>query len=546
MLDKERKRLWTTYVRKLHKNCLGKIETFPSCLTAHNQHTYNCLCHEISCMKANDLNEENCISERFPNDNNNENKFIISDGSPEYTTDNDKTGIRDLNQVVGYINSSYDMMYGLFSIETSFLYERWELTWVLELNSLNQLFHWNFTLVKVDLAYSIPDCLTEHVAFRYHRFFSYIHEKKNLYCGKLPVISIYLTESSYNVSYVNSGVRTHSVFTLLYQICDKNLIKTVHTTFHRHYINTMTLQTTDIFLNKTLVNVYYVTVSKLFTLALKLPAFSSHLKIFEGPIVDQRFFVRLDASNEIYLSTFHCVLVHTLFSYDYSAELDETLERFFAYKSKASLNNKSFTLSLSSNKQKIFQMPEDSSCKTRQGNYCVVQIQAPHGHSIHITSLNLMFKGPMTGSCTFAGLSFYQLDKEYLLFCKNEEFQKQFASYNESMTVVLHATDGYATINCSLKITTTSCTGITINTCELFLYCQTSKLKYDWFCLPYLKILSSSDKLELWMEDIVEDCLSRKNYLWNKNNKQERTDIKTKSGKLFDISSINYGSTTVP
>ena len=149
-------------------------------------------------------------------------------------------------------------------------------------------------------------------------------------------------------------------------------------------------------------------------------------------------------------------------------------------------------------------MPEDSSCKTRQGNYCVVQIQAPHGHSIHITSLNLMFKGPMTGSCTFAGLSFYQLDKEYLLFCKNEEFRKQFASYNESMTVVLHATDGYVTANCSLKITTTSCTGITINTCELFLHCQTSKLKYDWFCLPYLKILSSSDKLELWMEDIVE------------------------------------------
>ena len=28
MLDEERKRLWTTYVRKLHKKCLGKIEVF--------------------------------------------------------------------------------------------------------------------------------------------------------------------------------------------------------------------------------------------------------------------------------------------------------------------------------------------------------------------------------------------------------------------------------------------------------------------------------------------------------------------------------------
>ena len=196
MLDKERKRLWTTYVRKLHKNCLGKIETFPSCLTTHNQHTYNCLCPEISCMKANDLNEENCISERFPNDNNNENKFIIFDGSPEYTTDNDKTGIRDLNQVVGYINSSYDMMYHLFSVKTSFLYERWELTWVLELNSLNQLFQWNFTLANVDLAYSIPDCLTEHVAFRYHRFFSYIHEK----------IELVLWETSSH-KYLSNGIK---------------------------------------------------------------------------------------------------------------------------------------------------------------------------------------------------------------------------------------------------------------------------------------------------------------------------------------------------
>ena len=120
----------------------------------------------------------------------------------------------------------------------------------------------------------------------------------------------------------------------------------------------------------------------------------------------------------------------------------------------------------------------------------------------------------MAGSCTFAGLSFHQLEHEYLLFCKNEDaalsyFQKQFASYNESMTAVLYATDGYVSVNCSLNITTTSCTGITINTCELYLYCQTSKLKHDWFCLPYLKLLSSSDKLELWTEDIVEIYYSR-------------------------------------
>ena len=515
MLDKQRKRLWTTYVRKLHRNCLGKIETFHSSLTAYNKNMYNCLCHEICLMKANDLNEDNCVSRKFTNNSNHESKFIIFDGTPEYITDNDKIGIRDLNQVVGYINSSYDMMYGHFSAKTPFHYERWELTWMLELNSLIQLFQWNFTLVKFNLAYSIPDCLTEHVALRHHRFFSYIHEKKNLYCGKLSVISIYLTESSYNVSYVNSGVRTHSMFTLLYQICDKNLIKTVHTAFHCHYINTLTLQAAYFFKNKTsvnAVNVYYVTASKLFTLAVKLKGFSSRLKIFDGPVEDQRFSVRVHRANEIYLSTFHCVIVHSVFNYDYSDELDETLERFLTYKSKPPLN-KPLIISISLNKQKIFQVPK-SNCQTRQGNHCVAQIQAPQGYSIYITSLNIMFTGPMTGSCTFAGLSFYQLDKEYLLFCKSSAasssyFQNQFTSYNESMTVVLYATSGYVSVNCSLNVTTTACTGITINTCELNLYCRTTKLKYDRFCLPYLKPLSSSDKIELWMEDIVDIIYSR-------------------------------------
>ena len=376
MLDKQRKRLWTANVRKLHRNCLGKIEAFPSCLTAHNKHMYNCLYLEICQMKVSDLNQEDCVSERFIKNNNRENKFFIFDGSPEYITDNDKTGIRYLNQVVGYINSSYNMMYDLFSVKTLFHYDRWELTWILELNSLNQLFQWNFTLVKLDLAYSIPDCFTEHVAFRYHSFFSYIREKKNLYCGTFSVVSIYLMESSYNVSYVNSGVRTHSVFTLLYQICDRNLIKTAHTAFYRHYINTMTLQTAYIFQNKTSVNVHYVTVSKLFRIALKLTTLSPRLKIFDGPIEDQRLSVRIDTSNEIYLSTFHCVIVHSVFNYDCSVDLDE---RILKYKSKPPLN-KPFVLSLALNKQKVFQMPKDN-CKTRQGNHCVAKIQAPKGHS---------------------------------------------------------------------------------------------------------------------------------------------------------------------
>ena len=332
----------------------------------------------------------------------------------------------------------------------------------------------------------------------------------NLYCGKLSVISIYLTESSYNVSYVNSGVRTHSVFTLLYQICDKNSIKTVHTAFHRHYINTLTLQTAYIVQNKTLVYVYYVTVSKLFILAINLKGFSSSLKIFDGPIEDQQFSVRVHNANEIYLSTFHCEIVHSVFNYDYSAELDETLERFLTYKSKSPLN-KPLIISMSLNKQKLFQMPKGN-CQTRQGNHCVAHIQAPQGYSIYITSF--MFSGPMTGSCKFAGLSFYQLDKEYLLFCESSGtsssyFQNQFTSYNESMTVVVYGTNGYVSVKCSLNVTTTSCTGITINTCELKLYCQTTKLKHDRFCLPYLKLLSSSDKIELWMEDIVDIIYSR-------------------------------------
>ena len=458
-------------------------------------------------MKANDLNDDNCASGRFTKNNNHEIKFEIFDGTPEYTTDNDKIGIKDLNQVIGYINSSYDMMFRYFSVKTTFLYDRWEFTWMLKLNSLIQFFQWNFTLVKLDLAYSIPDCLTEHVAFRYHTFFSYIREKKNLYCGKLSVISIYLTVLSYNVSYVNSGVRTHSGFTLLYQICDKNLIKTAHTAFHRHYIKTMTLQTAYVFQNKMSVNVYYVTVSKLFTLAVKLKDFSSGVKIFDGPIEDHRFFVRVRRSNEINLSTFYCVIVHSVLIYDYTTELDETLEQSFAYRSKPPLS-KPLIISMPLNEKKIFQMPKGS-CRTPQGNHCVVKIQAPKGYSVQVSSSNLMLSGPMAGSCTFAGFSFYQLHSEYLLFCKSNDassssFQKQFTSYNESMTVVLYATNGYVTAYCSLNVTTTSCTGLIINTCELYLYCQTTRLKHDWFCLPYLKLLSSSDKIKLWMEDIVE------------------------------------------